>query len=310
MIIPNFAINYGFDPQRAYDFTPYTDVLHNICIHYGFGRHRYEDNKLFNVKFMVEYPNSLYLTDDSVGLNIEKDNEYFDLIINICPYTCNLLNDKFNTDKYVSSFFPLKELEYIESDRPYPVFYSGNNIYQLHIFRNIENVLIHYLGHHQHNHLKSIISVQDVSSYFRKLEIYSKTKICIAHNVLDRALPNIDTFINNDFYKKHLPWHNNTSVYVPQIKSRMFEGAMMGCILLIYKDEYNTTDDYFTENEDFLYFTDENDLRGKIDMILADYTKYKYLAENAKKKFYAKYTFKHFIDMILAEYTKRKSISK
>ncbi len=79
----------------------------------------------------------------------------------------------------------------------------------------------------------------------------------------------------------------------------------MGCILLVFKDEYKLTEHYFTENEDFLYFETENQLNSTIDKILADYDSYKYLAENAKRKYDSNYTMQHFVDNIKSEYLKR-----
>lgn len=97
-----------------------------------------------------------------------------------------------------------------------------------------------------------------------------------------------------------MPWVKDRRTMAPQIKSRMFEGAMMGCILLIYKDEYGITDKFFKEGEEFLYFTDKEDLRRKVGMILSDYDKYKYLGVNAQKRYLQNYTFKHFIDKIIS----------
>ena len=127
MIISTLSKNYPYDPQVAFDFSPYMDKLNDIDIYYGFGPIQYINDSSFKVKFMVEHPNLLYITDENLGLNIYKDNEYFDLIIDLCPYTCNLLNNMFNTNKYITTFWPLKSIDYNESNRPYPIFYSGNN---------------------------------------------------------------------------------------------------------------------------------------------------------------------------------------
>lgn len=302
MIVADFKYNYPYDPQRLYDFTPYLNLLKNISFYYGFGPTKKINDETFKVKLIVEYPNLLYLTNDC--LNIDDDDKYFDLIFCICPFTCNLLNHKFNTTKYIPCFFPLQELKYEENERPIPVYYSGHSINYFSLISKIENTVKHFIGEQQFNNLKKEISIHNTISYFKKLEIYSKTKICIVHNLLFKNLPNMNAFINNEMYNYFLPWHTNSQNYVPQIKSRMFEGAMMGCILLVYKDEYNLIENFFTENEDFIYFTDEIDLKIKIEKILSNYDDYKFLAENAKKKFYEKYTFKHFIDLVFSNYQK------
>jgi hypothetical protein len=302
MIYNQTSLNYDFDPQRAYDFTPYIDELKGLNIHYGHGPNVRTNDKNFRVKFFVEHPNCLYENAVEKGCNIDENNELYDLVLSLCPFTNAYLNDKYKTDKYVTCFWPLKELEYVEKDRPYPVFYSGHYIPDLPIMNMIWNTVNHYLGESTFENLRSQLYGKIVC-YYRKLEILSQTKICIAHNILQKNLFGMRE--TDEFCKKHLPWHTDPYDHSPQIKSRIFEGAMMGCILLIYKDKYNMAEMYFTENEDFLYYTDETDLRNKIDMILADYMKYKYLGENAQRKFYSNYTFRHFVDFIKSESSKR-----
>lgn len=305
MIVGSLASNYPYDPQHAYDFTPYLHDLSGISIYYGYSAFNTDQDTNIKVRFQVEHPNMLYLTNDKDGLNINKDNIQFDYIFDICPYTCNLLNEKYNTNKYIPIFFPLKEVAYTESERQYPVFYSGHRMTHIPIIKDICDVTQNRLGLTLYNALTNSISIRNISSYYTKLDIYSKTKICIVHNILTSAIPNMGAFMSDSLYKKHFPWQTNGSKYAPQIKSRIFEGAMMGCILLVFKDQYHITEQYFTENEDFLYFTDKSDLQKKIDMILSDYDKYRYLAINAKKKFYENYTFKHFVDKIITSVKKQ-----
>lgn len=305
MIKANLNHNYAFDPQRVYDFSEHMHKLTGISLYYGYtptdGVDKVHDTNL-KVCFIVEYPNSFYITRDDVGLNIHKNNDNYDLVFSICPYTCKLLNEKFNTNKYKPIFFPLMPYKYDEVERIYPVFYSGHIFSNVPIIHAIDTVINNYLGFSTYSGLKSLIAEPSINSYYRKLNIYSRTKICIAHNVLYKpSIPEIDHYLTDELYNKHLPWQTNSDIYTPQIKSRVFEGAMMGCILLVYRDNYNLIETYFTENEDFIYFTDQSDLESKIDLILRNYDDYKYLAKNAQTKFYNNYTLEHFVDIIKAE---------
>jgi spore maturation protein CgeB len=81
----------------------------------------------------------------------------------------------------------------------------------------------------------------------------------------------------------------------------MFEGALMGCILLAYKDPYKTIERYFTEGEEFIYFENEDDLNSKIDDILANYDKYKHIGENAQKRVRENYLTKHLAAIMVKD---------
>lgn len=306
MIRNFFQINYPCDPQRFYDFSPYLKDLSGISLYIGFGAYNTDSDTNFKVRFEVEYPNNLYLTDDRYGLNLVKQNDSFNLVLHICPYMCKYLNSRFNTNKYVPVFFPLMSKSYIEGPRPIPVFYSGSKIPSLPIYSAIEYAINKYTGVSTVKSLQNRISSS--SSYYDKLDMYAETKICIAHAVLSRRVPNEHMITEDSEYSLFFPWHTNGLQYLPQIKSRVFEGAMMGCILLVFKDEYKLIGNFFTENEDFIYFENQEDLCNKIELILSDYDKYKYLAVNAKKKFYENYTMSHFVDIIKSEYMKRTCI--
>lgn len=301
MISASLAHNYGFDPQHCYNFTPYLHELSGVHLHYGLGVHPPQRIPgTMRIKFVVEHPNSIHITRDACDLNLEEENMKYDIVLNICPHSCAYLNERFGTTKYHTIFFPLAPAPYNETQlRDIPCYYSGNLTPGRSIVNSITEVVNEITGSDIVRRLNQSISAKRPSSYFKKMEIYNRTKICICHNILIApAIPGIAAARSDPLYTKHFPWVVESKEYAPQVKSRMFEGAMMGCILLMFKDEYNTADRYFTENEDFLYFTDKEDLRRKVLMILENYNAYRYLAVNARTKYLNRYTFGHFIDTI------------
>ena len=307
MIKNNCTFNYKFDPQQAYNFTPYISELSGISIYYGIGPCNTTGDTNFKVKLNAEHPNLLYKYIDGWDLDINENNKKYDLILDLCPYTCDLLNNKFNTTKYIPIFFPLADNIFKQKERIYPVLYTGHKLDGLPVLDIIYSALYKYLGEDNHKYIQKYISSNSVSGYYSKLDIYSQTKIALIHNVVSYALtPNLTSYKDDPLYVKHLPWHSNSDIYAPQLKSRLFEAAMMGCIPLVYKDNYKIVERYFVENEEFIYFTDKDDLMNKIELILNNYEKYKVIGENAQKKYNEKYTFKHFIDIIKTEYEKRK----
>lgn len=301
MISAALTRNYGFDPQQCYNFTPYLHDLSGLHLHYGLGLHSPENSVgVLRVKLVVEHPNSIHITQPECDLNLPEENTNYDVILNICPHSCAYLNERFETTKYREIFFPLASAPYNAAQiRDIPCYYSGNRMPGTSIVNSITEVVREVAGSNITDHLNHSISTPSPSSYYKKMEIYNRTKICICHNILIvSTIPGIHAARSDPLYRTHFLWVAEHKEYAPQIKSRMFEGAMMGCILLVYKDEYNTTDRYFTENEDFLYFTDKDDLRRKVVMILENYDDYKYLAENARAKYLSRYTFGHFIEQL------------
>jgi hypothetical protein len=300
MITAETTNNYIYDPQCLYDFSPYIVDLSGKDIHYGLGTHLKVNSSLVTIKFVVEHPNLIHTVNDSFDMNLENENKKYDYILNICPYSCNYLNERFNTKKYIPTFFPLPFAPYDDKlERTIPVFYTGHAAAIPRGLEYIIELIKTQLGSSTYNSLCFSISIKNRNSFYKKLALYNKTKICVCHNVLDALkIPNIERFRLDELFKTHYPWIKERKTYAPQIKSRMFEGAMMGCILLVFKDEYNTTDSFFKENEEFIYFTDKADLANKIKMILSDYDKYKYLAINARKRYLENYTFGHFVEQI------------
>ena len=96
MIKTNFNSNYDFDPIRTLDFNPFLEKLKGISIYYGISidNDSSEYDKNFKVKINLETPNFIYHYDST------KEFNKYNLILLLCPYSCNYLNTKFNTNKY------------------------------------------------------------------------------------------------------------------------------------------------------------------------------------------------------------------
>jgi hypothetical protein len=295
----NFDANYGFEPQRGYNFTRYASDLSGISIYYGLGAHSTNGDSNIKVKFTVEYPNMFFLKMPSIDVDLELENFKYDKIFTICPYTASYANERFGTTKFISTWFPLPDepLASISDERPYDVFYSGHNIVGFEIINMIFDVVSKYMGQTFHD-LNAKIAAQSYNSFIAKMEIYSKTKICVVHNLLSTKVPNLENAVGDELCKKHMPWVYDGSSAFPQMKSRIFEGAKMGCILLAYKDSFGTIEHYFKEGDEFLYFADAADLEAKIRMISQNYDKYKHIGLAAQKRYNENYTLSHFVKNI------------
>ena len=283
--------NYVFDPQRSYDVSSDVDRLSGITIHVG--QDYVKEHGSFNVRLNVETPNALYFTLNQ----LKKEVEECDLVYHLCPYTTEYLNKKYNTNKVKTIFFPIQLYECEENERNIPVIFTGHRATDLDIYLPIENEIKKRTS--SFDHICKAISNGD--GFYKKLNFLAQSKIAIVYSIL--AKTNKVVSYNPDFdpeYKHIFPWHSS-DIHVPQIKSRIFEGAMMGCVLLVYKDETCIHEKYFNENEDFVYFENAEDLSKKIDLILTNYDDYIPIAKRAQKKMKEKYTLKGFIDTILKD---------
>jgi spore maturation protein CgeB len=288
MIRACFEGNYKFDPQITFDFQKY--IPDGVSLYYGIGARNINTSGDTNkkIKFEVEVPNSLYH-----WYNSTYDYENYDLVLLICPYTCNYLNALHNTSKFKPIFFPIENIE-IFNEKTIDVFYTGTSIAQLDVYNFTRRSIVRKIGLEKFEELTRTIAVPHIDSYWKKMEILSRTKISIIHNV-HVSKSHMINYYKNDLTAQHLPWDKHDNV-LPQMKSRMFEGAMMGCILLAYRDEYKTIEKYFKEHEEFIYFDDEAELNAKIDVILSNYEAYKHIGINAQKRVRENYTTKQFIE--------------
>jgi spore maturation protein CgeB len=152
--------------------------------------------------------------------------------------------------------------------------------------------------------LHNSMSASDYSGYVEKLRVLAHTKVCLCHNVLhyNKNMPNYLEKFHDESYKPFFPWHGKPFqdvLCMPQLKSRVFEGALMGCVLLVYKDEYGTMDQYFQEGVDFIYFTSEEDLHQKLNHILTHYDDYIPMTKSAQRKVVERYSVEKFVDYMV-----------
>jgi hypothetical protein len=293
MIRTNFWRNYKYEPQRYLDFTPYRAELAGISLYLGIHAPPTDGDTNFKVRLNVETPNFLYDYD------ITKENEDYDLVLHICPFTCAFLNDVFKTTKYRTTFFPIAFKDCVEQPRAIDVFYTGHKILSCKPIQIIIDEVSKRLGASTYSKLMESMSGDD--GYFKKLELLNNTKICIVHNNLSppTIFPKFSGHITDPLCTKHLPWHSAPTEIVPQLKTRIFEGAMMRCVLLVYKDKHRVHEAYFKENEDFLYWETPEELSSKVDLILSNYEAFVPMAISAHKRMTSCYQVKNFVDHIV-----------
>lgn len=257
---------------------------------------KYQD--YFKMFLIPEEPNSFYQPGAVNGIyDIENT---FDLIFTICKYTKEWRETYFGLDKSkrIYTFIPWSlQYSYPDQEKIIPVYWTGHTIgseLQNMIYKTIElfNGTIVDAGR------------KNSVTHSEKMIINGKSKISITYCLL---------FVQNNcgLNVKSLPnWDKNEAFkcidlgLIPQMKTRVHEAALSKSIILHKRDEWNIIEDWYTPDEDFIYFDDEKDLLEKINEINKNYDDYKYISDNAYNKIINNYTTEHFIQKYILPNTK------
>lgn len=256
-VITNFKHNYEEDPIRFFNFEEFEGKAKDCILYVG----GWPDVSIFDEN--TDVPKYFFSTEEQTW-DQDGTNQFVphvEKILTICP-------PKFtNRLKRQGVFFPLHkslipELVEKQWDVIYTGFATGSHV------RSIVDVIKHY------NY--RLISFSDYNgattnknaSYKEKLDLISKSKICVTHNQTNNS---------------------------PQLKSRIFEAAFCRSVMLVLEDEFNIVEEWFTPYEDFLYFK-EGELQQRIDDVLNHYEYYTTMIDSAFNKAYNNYTTEQFIE--------------
>lgn len=244
---------------------------------------KYDDKP--KVVLTLEEPNFC-----TVGHHVETFNKC-DKILTICPYTAETISNR----KFV--FFPFDEINIPpEQEKIYDVIYTGS-IQSKFVSNAIDCMLpynyvfVNFNGDPRSNKPKV--------SYKEKLNLYSKTKVTICHNLLWPNKSDISRYRQFSNADKNEAFAKLDECLMPQIKSRVFEAAFSRSVILCAKDYWNIIEKFFTPEKDFIYFESERDLKFKLEDIVKNYHKYEEMTKSAFNKAVSNYTTQKFVERFL-----------
>lgn len=265
-IVANFAGNYPDDPVRMLGFEKFSDKANDCLLFIGCTPHP-------SIKDSANVPKYLLCLEEQY--KPEVDGSYSDPseLDSYLPYVDKAFTivspNATGREGRTNVFFPFNE-EYIpeQTEKLYDVIYTG--FVNIPHVRRLANIIsqynYRYVSFQRQNGLETDLCV----SYAEKLKLVSQSKISVIHNMLTYG--------------------------TPQLKSRTFEAAFSKTLMLVLKDKFNVIEEWFTENEDFIYFESEEDLIDKLNTILENYSDYQYLIDNAYNKAINEYTTEKFIE--------------
>jgi hypothetical protein len=260
-LISDFSSNYQEDPIFFIGFEKYLELGKDCYLYVGGQPH----NSIFEKK---DLPKFFFSTEEQTWSKDSTDKyvPHVNKIFTICPSKIT------NRDKRKDVFFPIDEnMIPTKWDKEYDIVYAGyaNAGHVAEIVSILNDYNYRYISFSQ-NGMVTNVGV----TYSEKLDILSKCKISLIHNLAGNG--------------------------TPQLKSRAFESAATKSIILCKKDEWNIIEDWFEEGKDFLYFISTEDLKEKINHILSNYEEYQFMIDNAYNKLVNNYTTKHFVEKYLS----------
>lgn len=255
------------------------------------------------VMIELEEPNKLFVGDRPYTYDY-----YFHKILTICPFTAEWLNKLENNNKRVFVFYPFNE-NYIpkKEEKIYDVIYAGNIVNEavLDEVKTITRYNYRFISMSSHP-----LVTDKNASHKKKMKLIAQSKITLVHNMLfvkpyhAIRLWGAKKWEQNKAFRYVPRWFeiwkffNGEEIIAPHQKSRLFEAAFGRSLILCRKDPFNVIEYFFKENKEFVYY-DKGELDEKIKFILANYHKYRKIAENAYQRARRQYTTKVFFDNYL-----------
>jgi glycosyltransferase involved in cell wall biosynthesis len=254
-VIENFKDNYNEDPIRFWNFNEFADTANDILLFVG------SSPDLDILKEPSTRPKYFFSSEEQAWAIDGTDQylPYCNTIFTICPpHFTGRQNRR-------SAFFPFNP-KYIpnNADKKYDVIYTGlaSGPHIEHALNIIKNYNYRFVSFGNGSNVTN-----SNATYIEKLQLIANTKVSIIHNQTQSG---------------------------PQLKSRPFEAGFCRTLMLVLRDEYNIIEEWFTPDVDFIYYDNDN-LKDTLDKILANFSDYQHIIDNAYRRCIQEYTTRSFI---------------
>lgn len=275
---------------------------------YYMGFERFEnvarDCYLFMADFYDELSSGRYDDKEKVALTLEEPNfcvagstnayfdQHADKILTLCPYTAKLF------EKRETVWFPFGEefIPYLDQwPRDTDISYFGTFPRYVPWREFMEQSVFpreHRFGNYTDGNMRGC-------SYQQKLDALCRTKIALVHGLCNADPQRAAIYKGFPRANENEAFSHLGAGILPQIKSRMFEAAFTGALMLCYKDPWNPIEQFFTPGVNFLYFEDAKELAEITGDILAHYEDYDHIRHAARELAVTHYTTRHFVQRFL-----------
>lgn len=299
---------YPEDPTRYLDFGRFAADAGDFVLvpgHTDFSKlDRFEGRRI--VYLELEEPNR-FMTAHPMFRREAGDGKVW-RVLTICPYTAEWLNAKDGEPKRTPVFFPFNE-NYVpaRAEKAFDVIYTGH-ILTPEIRRMV--AAMERFNYRVVSHSPDDVVTDRDASYVEKLALIARARVTIVANLLFparrniRAVARVPGWRDNEAFRlvpsRHLPFMPRpTGAIVPQVKSRLFEAAFCGSLILCRRDPFNLVERFFEPNAEFIYFDSET-LEAKLEHVLTHYDQYLPVISRARARAMRDYTTSAFFDQYLS----------
>ena len=232
-------------------------------------------------------------------------DDYFNTIYSICPYSVKWLNGIQDNKRYKYIFYPFhKSLIPQSCEKKYDVIYHGGIHGKEHVsaLKTMQKFNYRYctMTHGINNLTRHFLPVAtNTNLQFKdKINLVAQSKISICYNIVHVMPEQINRILKRPFFEQNEAFKTVGDWNImPQFKTRIHEAAISKTLNLVRRDNWNTIEDFYEPDNEFVYFNDEQDLSEKIEHILANWDDYKQVIDNAFQKS-LNYTTDKFISKI------------
>ena len=224
-------------------------------------------------------------------------------VYNICPYTVEWLN-RVDSPKYKYIFYPFHKDDIPEpAEKTHDVCYFGglHSRYHEDMLRSLLKFNYCYMTMtHGINgrtaHYLPVATHTDLSHRDKIIQV-GKCRISVCCNIVPVEPQHIQNIKNNKEWESCKAFSHLDKGIMPQFKSRMHEAAMARTLNLVHRDPWKISEDYYTPDEDFVYYDSLEDLEDKLHYILNNWKDYEGMIERAYNKA-LNYTTEKMFDLI------------
>lgn len=299
------------DPAHFLDFNFARNKLKDILLIPGL--FEMNDLRAYASKYRIvhlelEEPNRFCVVpqhwlDSTYESKIEK-------VFTLCPYTAKWLNTIQGFEKRVPVFFPFSRryIPKIQKKR-YEVIYTGHLAADsvLEYIKTLKEFNYAWVSNSDHE-----LVTHKEAPYIEKLNLMAQSKVTLVHNLLYPKVKHFSNIRSIPHYQDNLAFQDiprqdwwwkltgHNPIYMPQLKSRVFEAAFCRSLILCRKDSFKVIECYFEPDKDFVYY-EHGHLKETLQSILEQFDQYLPMINRAFDKAVEQYTTHAFYDKYLKD---------
>uniref|UniRef100_A0A7S4GHG5 Spore protein YkvP/CgeB glycosyl transferase-like domain-containing protein n=1 Tax=Eutreptiella gymnastica TaxID=73025 RepID=A0A7S4GHG5_9EUGL len=318
--IKNRSEALGFEVVRNKE-TPYINISYQISINF-------------------EEPNGVFIENKAAGLADElqalKTKESHEAhVFTMCPYSAEWVNNIVQYCKrtpmwqamprsMIEPFVPLR-------DRQFDVMYMSSRTVNGPVFEALTQVFpkftYRWVNDHKWPQFHGKVRNTDYrKSLAHRLWVTRSSRAALIVNALffDTPLRTYNDYTSRPILKTHpafkafFKWdeikareaegHSHSGPWpplvLPQMKSRTFEAAMSGALMLVFNDGVNIIEKYYEPDTEFVYWYNTSDLLQRLHDVVKFPDRYEPIARKAYERTQRQYTVDQWIDLLVMPFVR------